>query len=115
MGTIVKTLPPNDVVNSPRHYLCTYPLSIVYRDEKTGEMYIDALAVIKAWGFEVNAYLFNILKYLLRGGKKADNSYLQELKKSRFYLDEEIAKVEKLVADGMTATIEGGVKKHDDS
>lgn len=89
--TTIKHVPTDfDPVNNPSHYMSPYPLATVYHDTKTGEYYTDAISVIKAWGFQTKAYLFNVLKYLLRGGRKADNAYLQELGKVGFYLNEEV-------------------------
>ena len=94
MPTLVKTLPQDDAVNSPRHYLCPNALSVIYFDQKSGEYYIDALAVIKAWGFQANAYIFNLLKYTLRGGKKENESVLKDRRKAAFYLNEDITELQ---------------------
>ena len=97
--TTVKHVPTNfDPVNNPSHYMSPYPLATVYKDEKTGEYYTDAISVIKAWGFQYKAYLFNLLKYILRAGRKEDNDYVQELGKVGFYLDEEIEDVKAQLA-----------------
>ncbi len=90
MSTEIRELPKDDEINSPKHYLSPYPLQTVYKDAD-GNLYIDALAVIKAWGYQANAYIFNVLKYILRKGKKPGQSSRKELKKSRYYLDEAIA------------------------
>lgn len=102
--TVVKNLPKDfDPVNNPSHYLSPRPLATVYVDQQTGAYYTDAISVIKAWGFQAKAYMFNLIKYVLRGGQKNDNPYLQELKKSRWYLDEEIAEVENQIASSQAS------------
>lgn len=90
MPTEIKELPKDDAVNSPKHYLCPIPLSKVYKDAN-GDMYIDALAVIKAWGYHTSFHIGNVLKYILRSGKKPGEAIKKDLKKSVFYLNEEIA------------------------
>lgn len=60
-------------VNHPQHY--------------GGENNIyEAIKVINAW--KLNFSLGNVVKYISRAGKKGD--YLEDLKKARFYLDNEI-------------------------
>lgn len=51
----------------------------------------EAIKVLKAWGLEKDAYLWNVGKYLARAGKKDD--MLQDLEKMAFYLNERIAEV----------------------
>jgi hypothetical protein len=51
----------------------------------------EAIKVIEAWGLGFN--LGNTVKYIARAGKK--DATLQELKKARWYLDREIANMEK--------------------
>lgn len=52
----------------------------------------EAIKVIEAWGLGFN--LGNAVKYISRAGKKADPA-LQDLKKARWYLDREIANLER--------------------
>lgn len=73
-GTKVK----GEKVNHPQHY--------------GGDVVYEVIKVLHAWGLEKNAYLWNAVKYIARAGKK--NDYLEDLKKSRFYLDFEIKKEE---------------------
>ena len=65
----------------PKHY-----------GSKSGQDVIDV-----AEDFEIvdNAYKFNMLKYLLRGGKKAGNSELQDMTKIKVYLERYIEKLER--------------------
>jgi len=98
--TTVKHLPKNhDMVNNPSHYMSPFPLKVVYLDQATGAYYTDVISVITAWGLQTKAYMFNLIKYVLRGGQKDDNPYLQELQKSRWYLDAEIEEVENSLQD----------------
>ena len=52
----------------------------------------EAIKVIEAWG--LGFCLGNTVKYISRAGKK--DAPLQDLKKARWYLDREIANMEKL-------------------
>ena len=54
----------------------------------------DVIDVAEDFGIIDNAYKFNMLKYLLRGGKKVDNSELQDMTKIRVYLDRYIEKLQ---------------------
>ncbi len=65
-----------DVVNRPAHYVT--------------ESGIECIDVIEAFG--LNFRLANVVKYVLRAGRKG--RYLEDLRKGRYYLDREIAKVE---------------------
>jgi hypothetical protein len=67
---------PNPV-NHPQHY-------------GGGDNVYEAIKVIEAW--ELGFNLGNTVKYIARCGKKDDE--LQELKKARWYLEREIAKLE---------------------
>lgn len=49
--------------------------------------------VAEDFGIVDNAYKFNMLKYLLRGGKKAGNSELQDMTKIKVYLERYIEKL----------------------
>lgn len=50
----------------------------------------EAIKVIEAW--ELGFCLGNTVKYISRAGKKGDR--LEDLKKARWYLDREIARLE---------------------
>lgn len=52
----------------------------------------EAIKVIEAWN--LGFCLGNAIKYISRAGKKDNNSYLQDLKKAKWYLDREITKFE---------------------
>jgi hypothetical protein len=56
---------------------------------------IEAIDVIAAFMDPAPFCLGNTVKYVLRAGKKAGNSALQDLKKARWYLDWIIKEMEK--------------------
>ena len=78
----VKTNSPaiNQEIDRPSHY-----------GSKSGQ---DVIDVAEDFDIIDNAYKFNILKYLLRGGKKANNSELQDMLKIRVYLNRYIEKLQ---------------------
>jgi hypothetical protein len=53
---------------------------------------IDFIDFAEAKGLTENAYLFNVVKYVVRAGKKADVDPVQDLEKAEFYLKREIAR-----------------------
>lgn len=55
----------------------------------------ETIKVIDAWGLDESFALGNVVKYISRAGKKDPAKKLEDLKKARFYLDHEIAKLEK--------------------
>lgn len=69
-----------DVVNNPPHY------------KANG---IEAIDVIEAFG--LGFHLGNVVKYILRAGRK--DHLLQDLRKSRWYLDREVMRRETRVAE----------------
>lgn len=69
-------------VDHPEHYQ--------FGHDKTYEV----ITVAEVWGLDKDAYLFNVLKYIVRSGKKDDNPPLQDLKKALFYLDRRIKVIE---------------------
>lgn len=50
----------------------------------------ETIKVLEAWGLDKDAYLWNVIKYLSRAGRKEGNSLLQDLMKARWYLDYKI-------------------------
>ena len=58
----------------------------------------EAIKVIEAWGLDKSFNLGNTVKYISRAGKKG--AALEDLKKARWYLDREIANMEKLDGQG---------------
>lgn len=55
----------------------------------------EVIKVCEAWGLDKDAYLFNVVKYVARAGKKATNEEIQDLKKALWYLDRRIKNLEK--------------------
>lgn len=74
--------PSTDLVNHPPHYNA-HPSGI------------ECIEVVRHMGFNRG----NAIKYLWRAGNKASSSDLDDLKKARWYVDDEIKRVEKLIAD----------------
>lgn len=68
----------NDPINKPKHY-CSHPSGI------------ECIEITRHMNFNLG----NAIKYIWRAGMK--DEYLQELKKARWYIDDEIAKIEKLL------------------
>ena len=62
----------------------------------------EVIKVAEAWGFDGDAYLFNVLKYIRRD--KDDE--LEDLKKARFYLDRKIKRMEQTAAEHVAALTE---------
>ena len=54
----------------------------------------EVIKIAEATGLDEDAYLFNVLKYIVRSGKKDDNPPVQDLKKALFYLDRRIKTIE---------------------
>ncbi len=54
----------------------------------------EVIKIAEATGLDGDAYLFNVLKYIVRSGKKDDNPPVQDLKKALFYLDRRIKTIE---------------------
>lgn len=51
----------------------------------------EVVKVAEAWGFDEDAYLFNVLKYI---GRPDKGDYYEDLKKARWYLDRKIARMD---------------------
>jgi hypothetical protein len=68
-------------VNHPAHY-------------GGGDNPYEVIKVAEAWGLDKDAYLFNVLKYIARAGKKEASKELEDLKKGRFYIDRRITERE---------------------
>lgn len=58
----------------------------------------EAIKVIEAWG--LGFCLGNAVKYICRAGKKADAATVEDLKKARWYVDREIARLESATNEG---------------
>ena len=52
---------------------------------------LEAIDIIDAYG--LNFSLGNVVKYILRAGRKHDNSYYDDLRKALWYLQHEINRI----------------------
>ena len=71
-----------EMVNHPSHYQ--------FGDDKTYEV----VNVCEAWGLDKDAYIFNVVKYVARAGKKDSDKELQDMKKALWYLNRKIERLE---------------------
>jgi len=72
----------SNMVNHPSHY----------QYGKNNEY--EVIKVCEAWELDKDAYLFNVVKYVARAGKKDINKEIEDLKKAAFYLDRRIKLIE---------------------
>jgi hypothetical protein len=71
-----------EMINHPNHY-------------KFGENnQYEVIKVCEAWDLHTDAYLFNVVKYVARAGKKDPAKEIEDLKKAAFYLDRRIKLLE---------------------
>ena len=77
-----------EAVNHPDHY-------------GGGENPYEVRKVLFAWGLHTRANLWNVVKYVARAGRKDPAKELEDLRKARFYLDEEIHLLETGTLRGM--------------
>jgi hypothetical protein len=71
-----------DLINHPPHYTSSPATCECGRT-------IECISVVRHMGFNVG----NVIKYLWRAGRKGDA--LEDLRKARWYLDDEIKRIEK--------------------
>ena len=71
-----------EMVNNPSHY-------------GGAENVYEVIKVCEAWELDKDAYLFNVVKYVARAGKKDPQKELEDLKKALFYLDRKIKNLQK--------------------
>lgn len=69
-----------EMVNHPSHY--------------GGDGIYEVIKVCEAWELDKDAYLFNVVKYVARAGKKDASKELEDLKKAKFYLERRIKLLE---------------------
>jgi hypothetical protein len=72
-----------EMVNHPSHY----------QYGKNNEY--EVIKVCEEWDLDKDAYIFNVVKYVARAGKKDSTKELEDLKKAAFYLDRKIKNLEK--------------------
>jgi hypothetical protein len=71
-----------EMINHPLHYS--------FGDSNQYEV----VKVCEAWELDKDAYLFNVIKYVARAGKKNPEKEIEDLKKAMFYLDRKIKNLE---------------------
>ena len=54
----------------------------------------EVIKVCEAWGLDKDAYLFNVVKYVARAGKKDKNKEIEDLKKAEFYIKRKLNNLE---------------------
>lgn len=79
---IVENSNIKEMVNNPAHY---------GGKDNTYEV----IKVCEAWDLDKDAYLFNVVKYVARAGKKDAAKELEDLKKAAFYLNRKIENLSK--------------------
>lgn len=55
----------------------------------------EVIKVCEAWGLDKDAYLFNVVKYVARAGKKSPDKEIEDLSKAINYLKFKIANLSK--------------------
>jgi hypothetical protein len=70
-----------EMVNHPDHY-------------GGKENIYEVVKVCEAWGLDKDAYIFNVVKYVARAGKKDIDKELQDMKKALWYLNRKIERLE---------------------
>jgi hypothetical protein len=79
---IVENSNIKEMVNGPQHY------------GGVDNPY-EVIKVCEAWGLDKDAYLFNVVKYVARAGKKDPQKELEDLKKAVFYLERKVKNLQK--------------------
>jgi hypothetical protein len=74
-------IPDKEMVNGPAHY------------GGANNPY-EVIKVCEAWELDKDAYLFNVVKYVARAGKKDKNKEIEDLKKAEFYLKRKLENLE---------------------
>ena len=70
-----------EMINHPNHY-------------GGADNVYEVIKVCEAWDLHADAYLFNVVKYVARAGKKDPSKEIEDLKKAAFYLDRRIKLLE---------------------
>lgn len=77
MRTDCERIMLNDMVEHPEHY-------------GGQDNVYEVIKVCEAWGLDNDAYLFNVVKYVARAGKKNKQKEIEDLQKAAFYLERKI-------------------------
>lgn len=56
----------------------------------------EVIKVCEAWELHNDAYLFNVVKYVARAGKKDVDREIEDLEKAAFYLERKIKNLKSL-------------------
>jgi hypothetical protein len=70
-----------EMVNHPNHY-------------GGKDNIYEVVKVCEAWDLDKDAYIFNVVKYVARAGKKDSSKEIEDLKKAMFYLNRKIERLE---------------------
>jgi hypothetical protein len=92
---LMSTSNTNDPVNNPSHY------------GGVGNIY-QPILVAEAWGFDKDTYLFQVLRYIARAGKKNPDKFIEDLEKGEFYLKRRIRNAKQKEEVVSTSTSSGG-------
>jgi len=84
---------PKETINHPTHYNES-PATC----EKCGSR-IECITVVRHFNFNLG----NVIKYIWRAGLKDRDAHLEDLKKARWYLDDEVKRLEGEI-NGTTST-----------
>jgi hypothetical protein len=79
---MVSNMEIKEMVNGPQHY-------------GGKDNVYEVIKVCEAWGLDKDAYLFNVVKYVARAGKKDPKKELEDLKKAVFYLQRKVENLQK--------------------
>ena len=64
---------------------------VKHPDHYGGEANIyECFKVAEAWGLDKDAYLFTVLKYICRAGKKPGQEFTKDLRKALVYLQRRV-------------------------
>ena len=74
---VIKMNQKTEMVNHPSHY------------GGQNNPY-EVIKVCEAWDLDKDAYLFNVVKYVARAGKKDKLKEIEDLEKASFYLERKI-------------------------
>lgn len=83
-----------------KKYYDTDSTNIIPVEKDTNEYYgesgnaYEAIKVIEALGYGEGFCLGNVLKYVIRAGKKAGNSKAEDLRKAKWYLERALVEIE---------------------
>lgn len=66
------------------------PSPVVHPSHYGGDTVYEVIKVLRAWGLDRDAYLFNVVKYVARAGKKDPTKEIEDLEKAAYYLNEKI-------------------------